>query len=1782
MKNCKKVLALFMALLMVCSMFTSLGITSFAADDNELTLDSSTTVTINGASVWLEFTPEESGYYSFESFSDENDPKVYLYDNPDASYFDYDDDGGSGVNFHLNTYLTEGVTYYFECSLFGIGSSSYASYDVKLTFAGEGDSGDDPSYDEPTEPPYYGSTPVITLTATEAAVGEEISVLISAQNIIGLESADLEINYDYNHLEFISIDYPESYGYYRGAGDKTQDGTVTWSFMYIESADADTDIAVLRFRVLEDTSSSISVSYNSWYGTDAPEVNNLDFTTTPPPAVPDIYTGETKAVEIETEKKVTIDISAEHFAGTEAATISLSYDPAMLEFSHVSEGDIDFDLFVGGSSDPGTCNISFAFWDSATYDGTLAHATFKVLQPGNTEVALSISNDDWSGTEEPAETSLVIYDEDSPATFARPNLAMSYSYSYSSVPPAPLLFVPEEDGTYIFYSTSTDLDPYGSIDDRYGWSIVSSDDASITDNHFDFCARAYLEAGEEYYLSCGLHGNNSGTFNVSIVKEPDTKLNIDVTDDEIMPGETFDVVISAVNMQGLTDATFDINYDYYHLEFVDIAMPFGSNIDITDGGLVEEGKIEWAIAYAEAATADCDIAVITFKALASYTTSSVNIKPTSWEGTETPFAATGSISTTGLPDPDIYTNETKSVSLTPPESVKVIVDCTNFAGTEYADLRFNYDPEFLEFVNLRNLCTGASTDGGHIEAGVCTYSFMFLESADRDSDLVEIEFRLLQPGTTTVTMDIGSWGGTEEPAPASITITNPASAATFSRPVVGMRTEFIGGETESSLRFIPDESGEYAFSSSSVAYDPVGYIYDSNMNLVASNDDANGENPYDFSVKANLNEGQLYYLVSTLNGSATGTYDVSIKKNVNFNYTIEDDEVTITGCADYIGGGIEIPATIEGLPVVAIADDAFANTNMTSVIIPSSVKTIGNGAFSGCYNLWSVSLTDGLETIGEYAFTQTYLDSINIPATVTSIGYGCFNKTYSLDEITVDENNTVYSSENGVLYNKDKTELLKYPCDKYEESFTIPATVKKIAPYAFENAYYLDTVAISESVEEIAEYAFYSTELSSITIPANVKTIGESAFENCWFMSNLIIENGVTAIGNNAFAECQRLSSVSIPESLTAISDRMFFNCYNLKTVTLPSSITTIGEYAFTGCGFENVVIPDNVKEIGAYAFDQCYWISNVSLGSSLEKIGAYAFSGCYYLTKVIIPVSVTTIEEKAFGYDHGKDKCYFEEFVIEGYSSSEAERYANENAFIFRDPFCEHTETEIRNAVEVTCTSGGYSGDTYCKNCSILISSGVVIEATGHNIEHKTTPATCIATGEEYDECINCGEISDKKEIPLAACTFGDWNVTTQATCTQEGLKVRKCTLCDKEESEVIAKKDHNLEHVTIPSTCIVAGMEYDICTECDETFNSTVLELTDHISEVVPGKAATCTSTGLTDGAKCSVCDAVLTAQAEVPVKDHTYGEWITTAEATCVKEGQKVRTCTVCSAEDTQTTAKTEHSAVKVPEKNPTCTETGLTEGTKCSVCNAVLTAQTEIAAKGHTFGEWKTTKEATYINEGERTKTCSCGEKQTEKIAKLVAEKEAVDKSSNVAVKFTNDTYNGEMKVTADKQFDGTSYQILNNEKGKFKNTLFDITTSVNGKKVQPDGMVLVGIPLPEGYNAEETVVYYVAADGLKKMNSFYKDGMIWFETDHFSAYALVDESSENTTSYAMGDVNGDNKITAADARLVLRVSAKLEKLSQDAMAVADATKDNKITAADARLILRVSAKLDKFN
>ena len=221
-----------------------------------------------------------------------------------------------------------------------------------------------------------------------------------------------------------------------------------------------------------------------------------------------------------------------------------------------------------------------------------------------------------------------------------------------------------------------------------------------------------------------------------------------------------------------------------------------------------------------------------------------------------------------------------------------------------------------------------------------------------------------------------------------------------------------------------------------------------------------------------------------------------------------------------------------------------------NVVINNGVTSIGRDAFRFCHQLETVTIPNTVTSIGAFAFYDCVkLQTVSLPKSVTWIGKYCFSNCSQLSSISVDKDNENYSSLDGVLYNKNKTELIRYPACKNAESFNMP-----------------------ESLIVIDDDAFaYSRKLKNISFGDNITTIGEEAFEYCSNLISVIIPDRVTNISFECFSGCSGLTSVDLGRGVTRIWHGAFQECNNLETVIIPDTVTRIDDLAFSNCNLRDI-----------------------------------------------------------------------------------------------------------------------------------------------------------------------------------------------------------------------------------------------------------------------------------------------------------------------------------------------------------------------------------------------------------------------------------------------------------------------------------------------------------------------------------------------------------------------------------------------------------------------------------
>ncbi len=422
--------------------------------------------------------------------------------------------------------------------------------------------------------------------------------------------------------------------------------------------------------------------------------------------------------------------------------------------------------------------------------------------------------------------------------------------------------------------------------------------------------------------------------------------------------------------------------------------------------------------------------------------------------------------------------------------------------------------------------------------------------------------------------------------------------------------------------------------------------------MVANGEASVGGGTYDLTAISKSTIGEIT-IPSTLGGClVTGIGDYA------FFDCGELTSVTIPSSVTRIGdwafgycyglGSVEIPSS-----VTSIGDWAFNGCyELTSVTIPSSVTSIGKGAFNECRGVVSVTISEGVTSIGEAAFWGCSMTSVAIPASVTSIGEDAFMCCAGLTNIDVDPANGHYCSIDGVLYDKDVTELIRCP------------SVKAL-------------VTIPSSVISIGKAALWGCSMTSIEIPSGVTSIGVGAFCWCEGLTSIVIPPSVTSIGEGAFEECSGLKTVYVQEGDTdRVKGLMANSGFDVDTLEFVEPMPNGGPYTEVVDGIEwtymvkngeasvgggtssspavptttegEITIPSTlgrrlVTGIGDYAFYGCSGLTSVTIPSSVTSIGEGAFRGCSGLTSVTIPSSVTSIGYTAFSGCSG-----FTSFVVE------------------------------------------------------------------------------------------------------------------------------------------------------------------------------------------------------------------------------------------------------------------------------------------------------------------------------------------------------------------------------------------------------------------------------------------------------------------------------------------------------------------------------------------------------
>ena len=365
-------------------------------------------------------------------------------------------------------------------------------------------------------------------------------------------------------------------------------------------------------------------------------------------------------------------------------------------------------------------------------------------------------------------------------------------------------------------------------------------------------------------------------------------------------------------------------------------------------------------------------------------------------------------------------------------------------------------------------------------------------------------------------------------------------------------------------------------------------------------------------------------------------------------------------------------------PITKIQDYAFSSNICKTIKLPSSLQSIGNNAFSNCYNITSIELPNDIQSIGNYAFENCFgITEIDLPNSLVSIGENAFDSCNGLTKIEIPEKiSTIESSTFRNCENLEEVVLpenLKninsyafYYCKKLE-TITQSTNLEYIGSYAFDGCYKL-TEFHFDSVSYIGSKAFYNSGINDVFIPSNVVTIEENAFDSSatiycevserpllwhynWTSSSNVTWGCAAIYDYEGLKYCLKDDTATVirkitsdveiymPDSITYdneylvkyINDRIFYDT-DIETIRLSNNLVSLTEYAFAYCeNLKEIEIPAKITEIPYGTFMHCYGLTNVKLNNSLITIGNDAFSNCYNITSIDLPNSLVSIGENAF-----------------------------------------------------------------------------------------------------------------------------------------------------------------------------------------------------------------------------------------------------------------------------------------------------------------------------------------------------------------------------------------------------------------------------------------------------------------------------------------------------------------------------------------------------------------------
>ncbi len=715
------------------------------------------------------------------------------------------------------------------------------------------------------------------------------------------------------------------------------------------------------------------------------------------------------------------------------------------------------------------------------------------------------------------------------------------------------------------------------------------------------------------------------------------------------------------------------------------------------------------------------------------------------------------------------------------------------------------------------------------------------------------------------------------------------------------------------------------------------------------------------------------------------------------------------------------------------------------------------------------------------------VEVLNLPATITELSQATFSWWEALKEINIAEDNTVYKSQNGIVYDYSLEEIIVIP-NAFCGEIVIPLGTTELNNdmlAALENAskvsvaeghtvfaeedgivyssdftkiYFAKTLpenyVMKESVTEFVPYAFAGNdEVKSVTISSNVTSIAYAAFNGCSALEAVELPEGLVSIEEAAFGHNTALKKIDLPSETENVDDLAFYNCANLKEVNFNDGLTQLGSEVFSRTAIEKAILPDSLSQMGGSVFSGCSALSQVKLSTGLYDISGGSFSGCTSLKQIEIPANIKEIWSSAFAVS-GLTSVSIPDTVeyMASYAFGDCENLVS--ADIGKGVGIIERSFQSCDNLETVKFADGFNG--VCKyafiNCPKLENVDIpntVTEISYYQFKGCTSlddfdiPSTLLKVDGHALDDTGWYNSQEKGDLYFKHILYG-YKDTANDNATPENYTV-DVSIGTKSIAYYAFQNQAGVTEVNLPYTMEYIG-DYAFY-NCANLTSIKVPANVTYIGEMAIGYSLQEVYNEYWDyyyydevanpdfivyGVPGSVAETYayengLRFEATCA---HSSTQWIVDEPATCKAEGSKHKECTDCKEIlETEVIAKAEHTASNwIVDNDSTCTKEG-SKHKECTECKEVLETA-KIAKKNHTASSWKTDKKATVKSAGSKHKECTkCGKVlETAKIAQLKCSKPKLSKIENTA---------DGVKITWGKVSGADKYYVYRKTSGSYK-------------------------------------------------------------------------------------------------------------------------------------------------